>query len=163
MKEANRIAGLELKLLIGEVLEDIFPPYTRNVEQLLMLTSGHEGHFVLRTQTGGGPALGVYQMEPATFNDIVVNVLAYKQDLKRKIQAYCGTPIFDPNMLQNNDKLATCFTRLQYLRFPEPIPMFNDIENMWKLYKLRYNTPLGKATKEEFMNNYEVYVKPLYL
>ncbi|KAF0118141.1 MAG: hypothetical protein FD149_866 [Rhodospirillaceae bacterium] len=51
-------------------------------EALLLGTAIQESRLgTYLRQTGGGPALGVYQMEPATHEDIWTNFLAYRPDL----------------------------------------------------------------------------------
>jgi hypothetical protein len=40
----------------------------------------------------------------------------------------------------------------------EPLPNANDIEALGTYYKKYYNTPLGRATVEEFMKNCERFV-----
>lgn len=102
-----------------------------------------------------GPALGIFQMEPATHNDIWENYLKYRPKLAEKIKAI-GSP---KNLtLILNPKYATAMARVQYLRVAEAPPAATDIRGMAYYYKKYYNTPLGKATIEQFMENYKRYV-----
>lgn len=92
----------------------------------------------------GGPALGVYQMEPATHDDIWENYLKYR----------CGlaTTVFqmahDPYDMQGNLYYATLMCRLHYRRVSEPLPLITA-EAMARYHKKYYNTVLGKTNPEE--------------
>lgn len=104
-----------------------------------------------------GPALGIYQMEPATHDDIWTNYLAYKPDLVKKLRQFSnGTR--DENQLVGNLFYATAMTRIFYLRCPEPLPDADDILGLGQYYKKYYNTSQGKATVEQFVENYKKYV-----
>ena len=62
-----------LRNLITSVLKEL-NLHSDNAVNLLMGTAAQESHLgKYRKQIGGGPALGIFQMEPATFNDIVNN------------------------------------------------------------------------------------------
>lgn len=121
---------------------------------LLLGTCAQESHLgKYRKQLGGGPALGIMQMEPATFRDIIENYLRYKPELQEKIKKASGVDCFDPNDLVENDRLAICFARVHYLRVKETIP--STLEGWAAYWKKYYNTPLGKGTEEEFIRNFQ--------
>lgn len=126
--------------------------------ELLMGTCAQESHLgKYRRQLGGGPALGIFQMEPATFRDIVDNYLAYHEDLRNKIMEISGVTALQPEDLVENDRLAVCMARAHYSRVREAIPASLDgWARYWKQY---YNTPLGAGTVEEFVANYKNLVK----
>lgn len=154
----------ELREIITDTLGRIasLPNYpTVNREEaieLLMGTCAQESHLgKYRKQIGGGPALGIFQMEPATFNDIVANYLNNRIPLKEKILEIAGVREFNAKDLENNDRLATCMARVHYLRKPASIPAGLDGQAAyWKKY---YNTVLGKGTEEEYKANYKRFVK----
>ena len=131
-----------------------YSPQARNI---LLGTAAQESDFgkYLR-QLNSGPALGAFQMEPATFVDIRNNYLAYRPLLLSKILFTCGVIRLNSKMLEYNLKVAICFARLQYLRYPEPLP--DSIDEMAWLWKKRYNTYKGKGTTIEFVKNYRKYV-----
>ena len=133
--------------------------YTEDAVELVLGTAAKESYyFQKRKQDGGGPALGVYQMEPDTFQDICINYLAYKPDLKARIMKVSGVTELKAADLETNDVLATCMCRVHYLRVKEPIPV--DLQGWASYWKKWYNTPKGKGTDIEFMRNYKKYVKP---
>ena len=142
-----------LKALITSVLNEL-GLHSDNAVNLLMGTAAQESHLgKYRKQIGGGPALGIFQMEPATFNDIVRNYLRYKPELAVKIERVARVCRFHAEDIETNDLLAICMARVHYLRVSEAIP--SDVEGMARYWKKYYNTPLGKGTEEEFISNYK--------
>ena len=142
-----------LKALITSVLKEL-GLHSDNAVNLLMGTAAQESHLgKYRKQIGGGPALGIFQMEPATFNDIVRNYLRYKPELAVKIEMVARVCRLHAEDIETNDLLAICMARVHYLRVSEAIP--SDVEGMARYWKRYYNTPLGKGTVEEFIANYK--------
>lgn len=128
--------------------------FSGNAVELLMGTCAQEsalGRY--REQIGGGPALGIFQMEPTTFIDIHINVLRFNPLLLKKIMKISEVKSLKPTDLLTNDILAICMTRVHYYRFKEAIP---DNLTGWAYYwKKYYNTRVGKGTEEEFIKNYK--------
>jgi hypothetical protein len=70
--------------------------HSNSAEILLLgtaLTESGDMHYL--RQLGNGPALGVYQMEPTTHEDIYDNYLKYKKELRREILAFLA-PVPEP-------------------------------------------------------------------
>jgi hypothetical protein len=107
-------------------------------------------------QLGSGPAVGICQMEPFTFNNHIKNYLAHKPDLKEKIKWFTGIDQFKVTYLEWNLALSIAMCRVHYLRRPEPLP--STIEGYAKYWKKWYNTYLGAGTETEFINNYKKYL-----
>ena len=144
---------LTLKSLIASVLKEL-NLHSDNAVNLLMGTAAQESHLGrYRKQLGGGPALGIFQMEPATFDDIVKNYLRYKPELAARIERVARISRFKAEDIENNDLLAICMARVHYLRVREAIP--SDLEGWARYWKRYYNTPIGKGTEEEFIANYK--------
>lgn len=148
--------------VLRKLIQDTLTPhglYTRDVEELLMFTCANESDLgTYRTQAPHGPARGIFQCEGATFNDIFANYLRWHWALNQQVTS-CFThqpPMVDE--LVTNDIAAIMICRIQYLRAPEAIPAYTDIEGIWALYKLRYNTPIGAATHDIAMAAYKKYV-----
>ena len=147
----------KLKEWITSVLKEL-NLYSGDAVNLLMGTAAQESHLgKYRKQLGGGPALGIFQMEPATFNDIVNNYLRYKPELASRIERVARISRFKAEDIENNDLLAICMARVHYLRVKEAIP--SDLEGWARYWKRYYNTPLGKGTEEEFIANYKRLVR----
>jgi len=148
-----------MRQLVSDTLKKLDPeiPYSLDAENLVLGTGAHEScGWKYRRQLGNGPALGLFQMEPATFNDICKNYLKYHSNISEKIKQICHVSVLSAIDLISNDRLAICMCRVSYYRQKEPIP--KSIEGYAELWKLRYNTPLGKGTEEEFIDNYNAYV-----
>lgn len=116
-------------------------------------------------QVGGGPALGIYQMEPNTHDDLWKNYIRYRYHLgelmdKFKSNLYVGHCAKE---LTSNFMYATAMARIHYYRSPEPLPEDpNDIVGLAKVWKKVYNTYLGAHSIEHavklFCKKYEQYV-----
>jgi len=148
----------DLRTIIQQALQPI-SLWTPDVEELLLFTSANESHLGQYRHQINGPALGIYQMEPNTITDIWNNYLRYHQYIVNGIHLYCDEGgVMD---VETNDHYATILARVQYLRAPEAIPSKDDLEGIWSIYKLRYNTPLGGATRDVAMECYKKYVLDL--
>lgn len=146
----------QLRDLIKRVLVAL-DLHSESAENLLMGTAAQEsGLAEYIRQIGGGPALGVFQMEPATFKDIVQNYLQYKPDLAKQIMAASGVNALWSEYLEYNLALAICMCRVHYLRVSEKMP--DNLTGWAKYWKEYYNTRLGKGTEEEFIRNFKKYV-----
>ena len=129
-------------------------------EELLLGTAVQESlNFQYRTQVGGGPAKGYFQMEPSTHDDIWENYLKYRQKLSQDVNSFL--PSKNPNKimeLENNDKYAAAMARIHYMRVAAPLPKAGDViaqANYWKQY---YNTSLGKGKPHEYVEKWKKYV-----
>lgn len=146
----------EWRKLITETLKEI-GLYSENAVELIMGTFAQESNFKYVRQLGSGPALGHGQMEPGTFNDIIVNYLRYKPDIMSRILKSCGIVDFKSEQLIDNKKLMICMARVHYLRVKETLPSCKDVWAMAEYWKQYYNTPKGKGTVKEFVDNYKKY------
>ncbi|EJX7572470.1 TPA: hypothetical protein ACMDPH_003467 [Vibrio cholerae] len=135
--------------------------YSRSAEQLIVGTIYQEslkGRFI--KQVGGGPALGIIQMEPATYADIWSNYLAYKPSLAKKLSDLVSVSSLDSNkrpdvnQLITNLSFAVGMCRVHYLRRKESLPSAGDVNGLAKYWKDHYNTPLGAGSVEEFIEKF---------
>jgi len=143
----------QLRELIIETLNEI-NLYSEDAVNLLMGTAAQESHLGEYIKQIKGPALGIFQMEPNTFEDICKNYLKYKVELFDDILD-CAC-IVESDALVWNLKLSICFTRIHYLRVKEAMP--NSIDGYAAYWKKYYNTYLGAGTIEEFVVNYKRFV-----
>jgi len=145
-----------MRQLVEETLKAL-GKYSPDSANLILGTIAQESAYgKYRKQLGNGPALGICQIEPDTFNDCVVNYINFRHELKRKILEICHVPDFSVNDLYLNDRLSICMARVKYMRNSEAIP--NTIEGYAKYWKKYYNSELGKGKPEEFIENYHKYV-----
>lgn len=136
--------------------------WSEAAENLLMGTAAQESQLgTYIHQLGNGPALGIYQMEPNTYDDIYINYLSFKYELGTKVgNLLVGLPFHrnDSEEVVGNLYYATAMCRIHYLRIPHPLPDADDLPGLAAYYKKYYNTPLGAATEQQFIDNYKKYV-----
>lgn len=143
---------------------------------LLLGTAAQESHLGEYVKQINGPAMGIYQMEPATYDDILNNYVKYKDVMAARLLALAspfsieaniyssptrGQAIWivnslrsRPGLIISNNLLATAMARIHYLRVKAPIPPEDDIEGLANYWKKYYNTILGKGKPEEFVKNF---------
>lgn len=156
------------ELIVRPTLKYLEPeiPYSTEAEDLLVMTAAHESHLGTYLKQVNGPALGVYQMEPATHTDIWENFLEYRDKLawvvddlltERLDEDYSDSLVFDL-------RYATAMARVHYYRDKEAIPKEKDyptrseyIDALGAYAKRVYNTELGKATANQYVKDYLKY------
>lgn len=157
------MAGIDAQqfreLIIRPVLYDL-SMYSQAAENLLMGTAAQEsgmGRYL--RQLGSGPALGPFQMEPATHEDIWRNYLIGNASLGARVRQLAGyrwvAREIPAKEMVGNLYYAAAMCRLHYRRRPEPLPDAEDIEGLARYWKRHYNTPAGRGTVAEFMDNYQ--------
>lgn len=121
-------------------------------ERLVMATGLAESHFEAVRQKGGGPALGYFQMESMTHDDIWARYLgaSKRQALLDGLRALSDTP-GEARELECNPFYAAAMCGIHYLRVAAPLPHPNDIEGMAGYWKRYYNTAAGKGTVQGFI------------
>ncbi|MEW6655153.1 MAG: hypothetical protein AB1394_17025 [Bacteroidota bacterium] len=133
--------------------------YSESAVNLLLGTCAQESKLGTYLVQIKGPALGFYQMEPATYADLWTNYLDNRPYMRKKILeicGYCDKP--SPERMIDDLRLSTIMSRIHYLRVPKPLPAANDIEGLGLYWKIYYNTKNGKGTVPEFVRNYREYV-----
>jgi hypothetical protein len=146
--------------IIKPVLEHMGSKYnTKAARQLLLATAAQESHCGFYAKQVKGPALGLYQMEKPTLNDLYENYLYFHPSQERIVENFNIINISDKIELVGNNYYSTAIARMQYWRDSEPMPDFNDFDGMWTMYKRVWNTHLGKATLHEFQENWIGFVK----
>lgn len=125
-------------------------------ENLVMGTAAVESGLEYVRQLENGPALGLFQMEPATYDDIWSNYLAYREQLSRDIRYAISTAVIRPpsDRMVWDLRLAAIMCRIHYLRQKPPLPDPSDVWAMAAYWKEHYNTPLGKGTEQKFVDKY---------
>lgn len=120
-------------------------------------------------QVGGGPALGIFQVEPPTNKLVLDWLLRNKPDLfeividirgKTHVTGGIVTPDINKAALQYNDHYSCAIARCLYLSIPSPLPASDDVLGMAHYWKNHYNSPQGKGTVEDFVEKYKRLVEP---
>jgi len=125
-------------------------------EDLVMGTASQESHLLYVRQLGSGPALGLFQVEPVTYDDYWDNYLEDRTDLRESILhavRVCGEP--RPGRVVWDLRYAAIMCRVHYRRIRSPLPAHGDIPGYAAYWKKYYNTVHGRGTEEEFINNFE--------
>ena len=96
-----------------------------SASMLLLGTAAIESGFTYVRQLGGGPAVGLFQMERPTFDYLCKGFLVTKRrhDLRRRLLEIAGGYEPDYFDMVTNHKLAAALARLRYYVSPHPIPV----------------------------------------
>lgn len=124
--------------------------YSEAAEELLMLTAAAESLMGKYLHQVGGPALGIYQMEPATHDDIWENWLQYKAiaDAVRQLGS-------EGRHLPGNLYYATAMARCHYLRVSEALPNPVNPDAIADYWKRHYNTIKGAGDPAKAVKHYQ--------
>lgn len=120
--------------------------------ELLLGTALQESGLRFLRQLNDGPALGLFQMEPATHDDIHLNFLAFKPELRGKLEILCT--MAHPSALAGNSWYAAAMCRLHYYRVAEQLPPAGNAVAQAAYWKRHYNTPLGRGSEAEYLANW---------
>ena len=123
---------------------------TESAVNLLLGTAAVESGFgTFLRQKGHGPALGAFQMEPATFADLRGRFVSrFPFLLEARVE-----------QLETNISLAIIMARIKYLSISAPLPDALDVEGLGGYWKNFYNSPAGAGTVEGFIEAWHRYVK----
>lgn len=139
----------QFESLIKKTLE-IYPILNnQSAVNLLLGTCAVESNFgkYLR-QLNGGPALGIFQIEETTFNDLVDRFAEKFTDLKSIKFAE----------LEWNLKASILVCRIKYYSIPKGLPNENDVTELARYWKKYYNTEKGSGKIEDFISKYHEFV-----
>lgn len=149
-----------LRLKANLIRENIIRPvlqtldlYSEAAVQLLLGTAIQESGLIYRRQFGDGPALGLWQMEPATHDDCWSNYLSYRPVLAHKVLTAGKLLEMPPAVeLQANDAYACAMARIKYLRVPEALPIGLHGQ---AAYWLTYYNAGGKGSVQQYLDNWQ--------
>ena len=132
--------------------------YSEAAVNLLLGTAIQESRLTYLKQRGGGPALGLFQIEPTTLDDIYFRYL-YREDKKEllgRVQQFVTARDVHEQVI-SNIPFAVAIARVRYLVVPEALPAYDDLEALARYWKSNYNCG-GKGEVHEFVENYKQYV-----
>ena len=147
------------ELIVRPTLKEI-NLWSQPAENILIGTAVHESNGLQYIKQIKGPALSFYQIEPATAHEVWNKWLPkQKSHIKDVVYSEAALQVWQSleDKLLSDLRFATILARLNYRRFPEELPV--DVPGMARLWKLRWNTHLGAGTEEQFINNYQRFVK----
>jgi len=137
----------QLRDLIRRTLADV-DLWSSAAENLLLGTCAQESRLGTYIRQLGGPALGIMQIEPATFQWLQGKYCKRFPEI-----ATAAAP-----QLEWDLRLSIIMARLRYLVVPSPLPAAGDMHGLAAYWKKYYNTEAGSGTLKEFAENYLRYV-----
>ena len=152
----------------NQLINDIIKPslecvglYSEDAVHLLKAICVHESNAGTYVKQINGPALGIFQIEPATYKDLVFYLKSSRPDLRNMILDIYKIgllPHADSGQLVWDLRFSVIMARVFFLRIPEPLPGKNiaKIATYWKKY---YNTPKGRGTEDAFIASNILYDK----
>lgn len=125
--------------------------YSLDAMYLMTATALMESKLTHLKQLPEGPALGVMQIEAATYKDLV-RYLATNQQMRSMILNYCERTYlpYETQNIIGDLTLSVLMARVKYWMVPEAIPSYKDVAGQAAYYKRYYNTSEGAATIEQF-------------
>ena len=160
---------LQFRALIIEPVLRGMSLNSQQLEDLLVGTCATEsrgGTYIAQVEVGETPqtmlrmgrgALGIYQMEPRTHDDLWKSYLPSRPKLTSDMMQICmfsRKP--ESNMLIYNMYYSTAMAAIYYNRVQERIP--NGLDSQADYYKTYWNTSIGASTKEEYMDCYNEFM-----
>ena len=119
--------------------------------ELVLGTAIVESNLTYLKQHGDGPALGLWQVEPATHEDLYANYLNYRPEMMSSLMELRSPALNMNENLATNLMYGAAVCRLCYYRKPDPLPEAGDVEGQGKFWKKHYNTPLGAGTVPKYV------------
>jgi hypothetical protein len=146
------------ELIVKSTLNDLLL-YSENAEELMVFTCAVEslgGHYLKQVS---GPALGIYQMEPVTYNDIWQTYIKSKGSLMLRLLTNFSIGFMpSEEQLIYDLRFATAMTRIFYERIKESLPAASNVDAIWNYYKKYYNTSKGAAQKDDSIKKYHDFI-----
>ncbi|AFW01714.1 hypothetical protein Gbth_005_023 [Gluconobacter thailandicus F149-1 = NBRC 100600] len=114
---------------------------------LLTGTALAESRGTYLKQVGGGPALGLWQMEPATHDDCWNNFLRFPvgKRLGGLLEDMLAPDLPRSAQMVTNLRYACAMARIRFYRVKEALPGASDPYVLSRYHKVHYNTVLGAA------------------
>ena len=125
--------------------------WSLSAEELVLGTAIVESGLTYLKQHGDGPALGLWQVEPATHDDLYTNFLNFRPELGSKLIELRAAGLSLDENLATNLMYGAAVCRLCYYRKPDALPEAGDIEGQAAFWKEHYNTIFGKGTVSKYV------------
>lgn len=136
--------------------------YSESAVNLLLGTCAQESSMGEYLHQVRGPALGIFQMEAPTHDDLWKNYLSYSLKYSTRIRGLMNdnAKANPAHELITNLSYATAMCRMHYMRVKASLPTADDIQGLAVYWKRHYNTEKGKGRMEDFIKNWDHYVAP---
>jgi len=138
----------QLRDLITRILKEIPHGYSEDAVELMMMIAAHESNLGTYLRQVDGPALGIFQIEPATHDDTWENgdsICANAQILGIE----CAV-----EKLEYDLRYQIFMARQKLFMISEAIPSNRMVMKMAEYCKKYWNTQHGKATVCDYHDAY---------
>lgn len=112
------------------------------VQGVLGIGNTETGYHYIK-QVGPGPALGFWQIEPDTHNDLWENFIQFRPSLAQALKALLFGAEPAAGRLITHTLYAAAICRVQLYRAPAALPAANDATAWAAFWKKYYNTENG--------------------
>lgn len=139
--------GTACRQLVDDALTHYQLPATESAIRLLCMIAAHESgdfHYVRQLR---GPAMSLFQIEPATFENLCNFAINRRLTIASSLPCSEWQLVFD-------QRFAAAMGRVFFLRFKEPLPGADNLDDLARYAKQYWNTHLGKATPDDYLNAY---------
>ena len=129
---------------------------TKSARMLLLATAAIESNCGDKIKQDGGPARGIWQMEPKTLHDIydecdAINHTGAPQLLKLdSVDIFCISQDLEISLMLA-PVFACMMARHKYAMDDKRLPEYSDMRAIYDYYKRVYNTPGGASTWIKFV------------
>ena len=124
---------------------------SEDASALVYRTGMAESGYRHLSQMGSGPAVGFFQVEPATIDDTWNNYAVYRKPIMVVLKDMGFDPDDSRMRVMSSIALQAAFCRLKYRRDRLAIPPVDDLYAQAAYWKRVYNTELGKGSVEHFV------------
>jgi len=145
----------QLRDLISRVLQEIPNGYSDDAVELLMMIAAHESKLGVHIRQVNGPALGIFQIEPATHDDTWEN--GDSCELNASLLGYDWECEHTSDKLEWDIRYQIFMARQRLFMKPEAIPSKSTPKDMARYCKEHWNTVLGKASASDYLHDYKYY------
>jgi len=147
MNVSNRNLALAVRATIEQALSRFNLPDSEAAVRLLLMISAHESGMFSFCRQVRGPALGLFQMEPATYEFCI-------EYLSRTGKFPTVARKCMPARLVTDSVLAAAMARVYLFSKPEPLPEADDLQGLAVYAKRHWNTEAGAATVDDYLKAY---------
>ena len=149
--------GAPLRLILAEVIRPALQQagiWSEAREQLVLGTGAAESRYKYVKQIGDGPAMGWFQCEPATHQDMWANFIPGQPQLKDRLRLLCEG-MERSGALVAFPQYAAAICGVHYRRIRAALPPAGDAQGMAAYHKRYYNTALGKSDPAESVVHFQ--------
>jgi hypothetical protein len=143
----------QFRNMVLGTLEGFKPiPFNPHAVTLLLMTAAHESDLGTYLKQVRGPALGAWQMEPATLHDHLSWARVKRPTILEAVEGLRPSALTPEQATMTCLPYACVMARVHYFRRPELVP--ETLQGMAQWAKKVFNTSAGKATPEKYLDAY---------